>query len=50
MPGYAAISQYTCSECGERTSNILKMVGVMILVTFGVVMLVRSTIAGQNER
>ena len=46
MPGYAAISQYTCSKCGDRTSNILKMVGIMILAIFCIVMLVKSTIAG----
>ena len=46
MPQYAAISQYTCSKCGDRTANILKMLGIMILAILCVVLLIRSTLAG----
>jgi hypothetical protein len=46
MPRYSAVSQYTCTKCGDKTTDILKMLGIMVMAFSCIVLLIRSTLAG----
>jgi hypothetical protein len=46
MPGYSSTGIAKCGKCPDLTSNVVKMVGIIILVIVLFVLMVRSTIAG----
>eukprot|EP00347_Sterkiella_histriomuscorum_P002765 403366887 len=47
---YTRDSSYVCTKCQNLTSNIIKIIGIFILVCFLIVLMVRSTIKGAQDR
>jgi len=50
MPGYSLTGVAKCGKCPDLTSNVVKMVGIVILVVCLFVFMVRSTIAGATQQ
>lgn len=49
MPGYSLTGLAKCGKCPDLISNVVKLVGVMLLVVVLFVLMVRSTIAGATQ-
>jgi hypothetical protein len=45
-PGYSLTGLAKCGKCPDLTSNVVKLVGMVILVAALFVFMVRSTLAG----
>lgn len=49
MPGYSLTGLAKCGRCPELVSNVVKLVGVMLLVIVLFVFMVRSTLASATQ-
>jgi len=50
MPKTSRSDSYECEACPDEIYNILRISGIMIALTFGLVMLVKSTLAGAVKK
>lgn len=50
MPGYSRSGDYGCKVCPKPALNLLRIIGIMILVIIGVALLVKSTINGAVKK
>jgi len=50
MPGYNRSGDYGCSLCPKSVQNILRITGIIILMSFIVVFMVRSTLASALKK
>lgn len=48
--GYSRTGEFECSKCPLFIWNVLRLAGVGIAITFGLVIMIRSTLAGALQR
>ncbi len=50
MPGYARSGSYGCSECPDPLINLLRIIGIILILAVVIAMLVRSTINSATRK
>lgn len=48
--GYSRTGDYECSQCPEQSSNIVRLAFIFLIVIFGLVFMIRSTLMGAKNK
>jgi hypothetical protein len=50
FPNYSRSGSFECQKCPEKTSNILKIIAILLIFTGVLIFMIRSTLNGASER